>query len=67
MRKRCDVPSSDDDDHNTSNKLLLSCAHALVAPVLLCGLTELDELATALSCWFALDIWTIMQQEASPR
>ena len=54
-------PSFDDDEHNTSNKLLLSWA-----PVLLSGLTELDELATALSCRFALDIWTIMQQEPLP-
>ena len=30
---RCDVPSCDDDENNTNNKLLLSCAHALVAPV----------------------------------
>ena len=48
----------------TSNKLLLTSAHALVAPELLSGLTEPDELATALSCQFALDIWTIMPQEA---
>ena len=36
----------------------------MVAPVLLSSLTELDELATSVTCWCALDIWTIMQQEA---
>ena len=39
----CDIPSSADDEHNTSNSLLLAFAHALVAPALLSGLTESDE------------------------
>ena len=38
-----DDTSSDEDEYNTSNPLLLLCAHALVAPALLFGLTELDE------------------------
>ena len=52
-------------EHDKSNTLLSPCAHALVALVLLSGLTEPDELATALSCSFVLDIRTIMQHEAS--
>ena len=54
-----------DDDHNTSNALLLLCAHALVAPVLLSGMTEADELVVALTCLFALDVFTIIQQDYS--
>ena len=44
--------------------LLLSCAHALVDSVILCGLTDSDELSTAMSCRFAVDTWTIMQLDA---
>ena len=40
----CDDTSSDDDDHNTSNPLLFLCADALVAPVLLAGLSDVEEL-----------------------
>ena len=36
------------DEHNTSNYFL--CAHALIGPVLLTGLTETDELKVALGC-----------------
>ena len=55
--------SSDDDEHNTSNSLLLQCAHALFAPVLLSSLSEADELVVALWCRFALDVFTIVQQD----
>ena len=58
-----DVPSSDDDEHNMGNPLLQLCAHALVAPSLLSGFVELDDLWVALSCRFPLDVWTIMQQD----
>ena len=44
--------TSDDDDHLTGNSFLLLCAHALVAPVLLSGLLEVDELLVALMCRF---------------
>ena len=59
----CDASSSDDDEHITSNASLLACAHAIVAPAQLFGLTEPDELSVALPCRFALDSWTIMQRE----
>ena len=59
----CGASSFDEDEHNTSNSLLLACAHALVAPALLSVLTEPDELSVAVSCRFALDIWTVMQHE----
>ena len=60
---RRDDTSSDDHEHNTSNLLLLLlCAHALVAPALLSGFAELDELSVAQQCC-ALDICTIMQQD----
>ena len=57
----CDDSSSDDDEHNTSNSLLLLCAYALIAPVLLSGLSEANELGFALGCRFALDVFTIQQ------
>ena len=59
----CDDTSSDDDDHNTSNGPLLLCADALIAPVRLAGLTDVDELKVALGCRFALDVFTIAQQD----
>ena len=52
----CDDTSSDHDDHNTSNAFML-----LVAPVLLSGLTDLDELKVAFECRFVLDVFTIIQ------
>ena len=55
-----------DDEHNTSNCLLSACAPALGAPALLSGLTEPDELAVALWCRFAFDMWTTMQQVDLP-
>ena len=58
-----DDTSSDDDDHNTSNVLLLLCADALIAPVLLAGLSDLDELKVALGCRLALDVFNIAQQD----
>ena len=57
----CADSSSDDDEHNTSNTLLLLFADAFVAPALLANLSEVDELMVALSCRFALDIFTIAQ------
>ena len=59
----CADSASDDDEYNTSNTLLLLFANALVAPALLADLRELDELVVAFSCWFALDIFTIAQQD----
>ena len=59
----CADSSSDDDEHNTSNTLLLLCADALVAPALLADFSEVDELMVALSCRFALDIFTNAQQD----
>ena len=46
----CDDTSSDDDEHNTDNVLLLLFADALVARVLLAGLSEVDELSITLCC-----------------
>ena len=59
----CADSSSDDDDHSTSNTLLLLFADAFVAPALLADFSEVDELTVALSCRFALDIFTIAQQD----
>ena len=47
---------------NTDNAALLLFGHALVAPVLLSGLSATDELLAAVTCRFALDIFTIVQQ-----
>ena len=56
----CDDTTSDDDEHNTDNDALLG--HALVPPVL-SRLSALNELSLALTCRFALDIFTIIQQD----
>ena len=53
----CDDTSSDDDEQR---------AHAVVAPALPSGPTELDELSVALTSRFALDIFAIMQQDYPP-
>ena len=42
-------------------------ADALIAPVLLAGVTDLDELKVALGCTFTLDVFNIIQQEPSHR
>ena len=34
-----------------------------IAPVLLAGLTDVDELRAALGCRFALDVFTVAQQD----
>ena len=57
----CDDTTSDDDGHNTDNDALLLFGHALVAPVLLSRLSAIDELSLALTCRFALDIFTTNQ------
>ena len=57
-----DDTSSGDDEHNTSNAFLLWCATAHTAPVLLAGLTHVDEPMVALGCRFALDVFTVAQQ-----
>ena len=44
----CDDTSSEDDEHNTGNILLLLFADAFIAPALLACLSEVDELYTAL-------------------
>ena len=62
----CADSASDDEKHNTRNAFLLLCADALVAPVLLSGLTDVDELMVALGCRFALDILTVAQQDWPP-
>ena len=62
----CDDTSSDDGEHNTSNALLLLIADALIAPVLLAGLSDVDELMVALGCMFALDFLSVAQQERPP-
>ena len=59
----CDDTSSNDDEHNTGNTLLLLFVDADIAPALLAGLSEVDELKIALGCRFALDIFTIAQQD----
>ena len=53
----CDDTLSDDDEHNTSNSFLLLCADALIAPVLLSGLTDVDELTVG------SDVFTIAQED----
>ena len=58
--------SSDDDEHNTDNTLLLLYADVDIAPALLAGLSEVDELMIALGCRFALNIFTIAQQDRPP-
>ena len=40
-----------------------ACACALLALVLLTGLSDVDELMVALGCRFALDIFSIAQQD----
>ena len=57
----CAYSSSDDDEHNADNEALLLFGHAIVAPVLLSCLSAVDELSFALTCRFALDIFTIFQ------
>ena len=50
----------------THNTLLLLSADAHVALAPLAGLSEVDELMIALGCRFALDIFTIAQQDRPP-
>ena len=45
-----------------TNTMLLLFADAFIAPALLAGLTEVDELYIALGCRSALDIFTIAQR-----
>ena len=59
----CDDTSSDDDEHNTDNLLLLLFADANIALTLLARLSDVHELYIALGCRFALDIFTIAQQD----
>ena len=59
----CTDSSSDDDEHNTDNDALLLFGHAVVAPMLLSRLSPLAELSVALTCQFALYIFTIIQQD----
>ena len=58
----CDFTSSNDDEHNTDNNLLLLFIDVDVAPALLGGLSEVDVLHITLGCRFALDFFTISQQ-----
>ena len=64
MWPSCDFTSSDDDEHNTDNFLLLF-ADVDITPTLLEGLNEVDVLHIALGCRFALDIFKISQQHSS--
>ena len=57
----CGDTSPDDDD-----AFLLLCADAPIAPVLLAGLTDVDELMVVLGCRFALDVFTVAQQDYAP-
>ena len=59
----CDDTSSRDDEHDASNILWLLFADAHNAPVLLTGLSDVDELMVALGCRFALDIFSIARQD----
>ena len=59
----CGDTTSDDDEHNTDSAALLLFGHALVAPRSLSRLSAADELFLALTCRFALDIFTIIQQD----
>ena len=52
--------------HNTDSNFLLLFADVGITPTLLEGLTEVDVLHIALSCRFALDIFTISQQHSFP-
>ena len=61
----CDDTTSNDDEHNTDNSALLLFGHALVAPVLLSGLSVTHELLVSLTCRFALEILTIIPQDYS--
>ena len=63
MRASCTDTSSDDDERDTDNDALLLFGHAVVAPMLLSCLSSLDELSLAVTCQFALDIFTIIQQD----
>ena len=47
----------------TPTTLCYSFADAYIAPALHAGLSEVDELKTALGCRFAMDIFTIAQQD----
>ena len=58
----CDFTSSDDYEHNTDNNFLLLFADVDITPTLLGGLSEVDVPHMALGCRFALDIFTISQQ-----
>ena len=48
---------------NTDNDALLLLGHAIVPPVLLSRLSAPDELSLALTCRFALDIFTMIQED----
>ena len=48
---------------NIDNPLLLLVADALIAPVILSGLSDVDELMVALGCRFALDLFSIAQHD----
>lgn len=61
----CDFTSSDDDEHNTDNQLLLMFAGSSNLLNLLDGLTDVEVLHIALSCRFALDILTVSQHSPS--
>ena len=54
---------SDDEEHNIDNTLLLLVADALIAAVLLSGLSDVDELMVALGCRFALDLFSVAQHD----
>ena len=57
-----DVSSSDDDEeHNINNTFLLLIADARIAPMVLAGLSDVEEILIALGCRFALDLLSIAQ------
>ena len=49
--------------YKTDNDALLLFGHAIVALVLLSRLLVLNELSLTFTCRFALDIFTIIQQD----
>ena len=62
----CADSSSDEDEHNTGHTLSLLFTDVHTAPSLLSDLSELGELTVALLCRFALDNFTVAQQDRPP-
>ena len=63
-----DDEESDDSagEHNVWNGLLQLFVHYTISPLLVLGLDDSTELWLALSSHFALDVFTMMQQDLAP-